>query len=531
MQIDRKLSIKPIVIGVFTSFLLLITFATWALSSAVGSSPDEDSVLTTIWCGEHRKNIQRSASSNGDLKHDQTASENTKVTPATDFCTYDSDDYKYLLIPLLVASPQQCFIDSGQDESAACQSPQKESKSRKFFESAVDSRYIESLRIFVGTDVELSVVKMRLFNSLLAAVSIGFVSSLVWKKNSDLLLAWLAGITPVTSYFIASVNTSSWTLIGTTCFTLAFIVALKNRKRSKYWIPTVIISQFFLWFTNSSRKEGKYAIILLGAAILYSEFAPKNFKLTKKAVIMVSAILPLIYLIFGYFSKPFDTGVNVFSDRRVEVSEGITTTANNLLVNNIITLPRFITGFFGSWGLGWFELELTQTVWLFTLQAFLLIVGFALRKSSNIHRMIFGALFAMMCAAILYANQQKFGKIGEYIQPRYFLPFFLGIVIIAAANKTERYPNSLVITVAILATISNSIALRDTIRRYTTGQDVFISKSLNNPIEWWWQFGPQPETVWLTGTLAFAALWALLIYDRNKNETDTPNSPAPELTS
>jgi general stress protein CsbA len=270
--------------------------------------------------------------------------------------------------------------------------------------------------------------------------------------------------------------------------------------------------------------------LLLAVAILYSEFVPKSFKLTKKSVLIGLAILPVFYLIFQYFSKPFGV-VNIFNDYRVEVSEGITTTANNLFVNNIITLPKFITGFFGSWGLGWFELELTQTVWLFTLQAFLLVVGFALMKSRNIHRLIFGALFATMCAAILYANQQKFGKIGEYIQPRYFLPFFLGIVIIAAANKTERYPNSLVITVAILATISNSIALRDTIRRYTTGQDVFISKSLNNPIEWWWQFGPQPETVWLTGTLAFAALWALLIYDRNKNEVEAPNSHAPELAN
>jgi hypothetical protein len=188
-------------------------------------------------------------------------------------------------------------------------------------------------------------------------------------------------------------------------------------------------------------------------------------------------------------------------------------------------------GFFGGWGLGWFELELTHTVWLFTFQAFLLTTVFALRKSSNAHRLIFGALFAMMCIAILYANQQTFSKVGNVIQPRYFLPFFLGIMIIAAANKTERYPNSLVITVAILATIANSIALRDTIRRYTTGQDVFISKSLNNPIEWWWQFGPQPETVWLIGTLAFAALWALLIYDRNKEELNAPNSPAPELAN
>ena len=119
-----------------------------------------------------------------------------------------------------------------------------------------------------------------------------------------------------------------------------------------------------------------------------------------------------------------------------------------------------------------------------------------------------------MCVTILYANQLVFSPIGTVIQPRYFLPFFLGLLIIAATYKTVRYPNSMVLTVAILATISNSIALRNTIRRYTTGQDVPISKSLNNPIEWWWQFGPQPETVWLIGTLAFAGLFAVLIYER-----------------
>ncbi|MFM9172259.1 MAG: DUF2142 domain-containing protein, partial [Acidimicrobiaceae bacterium] len=319
----------------------------------------------------------------------------------------------------------------------------------------------------------------------MAAILITSASVFFWKKNSDLLLAWLAVIAPVTTFFIGSVNTSSWTLIGTTCFTLASIAALKNRKHIKIWLPAGAVALFALWFTNSSRSEGKYVILLLAVAVLYSEFAPKSFKITKKSVLICSAILPVLYLIFGYFSKPFGAEVNIFNDQRVEVSDGITTTANNLFVNNIITLPKFIAGFFGSWGLGWFELELTSTVWLFTLQAFLLVIGFALIKSSKIHRLIFGALFAIMCVAILYANQQRFAKVGEYIQPRYFLPFFLGIVIIAAANKTERYPNSLVITVAILATISNSIALRDTIRRYTTGQDVFISKSLNNPIEWW----------------------------------------------
>jgi hypothetical protein len=474
------------------ALLLFMTLAAWSMGSAVGSSPDEDYVLTSIWCG-------------------------TEGNPP--YCRKDPDRPNAMILPIMAAEPSLCFRQLGQDYSAKCQEGiyNQEVSTNLLNFGLSPHRYFTLHRTFVVSDIEASVVKMRLFNSFLAAILVAYASTFVWKKNSDLLLTWLAVISPVTTFFIASVNTSSWSLIGTSCFTLAFVAALKNRKQPKIWVPAGAMSIFALWFTNSSRYEGKYVILLLAAAILYSEFAPKNFKLTKKTVLMGSAILPVIYLIFGYFSK-FYGQMNIFNDPRVEVSEGITTTANNLLVNNIITLPRFITGFFGSWGLGWFELELTITVWLFTLQAFLLVVGFALRRSSNTHRLFFGVLFATMCAAILYANQKTFSKVGNEIQPRYFLPFFLGIVIIAAANKTERYPNSLVITVAILATISNSIALRDTIRRYTTGQDVLISKSLNNPIEWWWQFGPQPETIWLTGTFAFAALWAILIYDRNKEE-------------
>ena len=477
------------------ALLLFMTLAAWSMGSAVGSSPDEDYVLTSIWCGTE-----------GNPPH----------------CRKDPDRPNAMILPIMAAEPSLCFRQLGQDYSAKCQESiyNQEISTDLYNQVYYPDTYFNIGQFFVASDIESSVVKIRLLNSLLAAILTIFVSGFFRGRDSDLLLGWLSVIAPVTTFFIGSVNTSSWTLIGTTSFTLAFIAALKNRKHIKIWFPAGVVALFSLWLTNSSRYEGKYVILLLGAAILYSELTPKNFKLTKKSVLVGGAILPVLLLIFNYQSK-FYAQVDIFlNDSRVEVSNGITTTANNLLVNNIITLPRFITGFFGSWGLGWFELELAQTVWLFTLQAFLLVIGFALIRSSKIHRLIFGALFVIMCVAILYANQKTFTKVGNEIQPRYFLPFFLSIVIIAAANKTERYPNSLVITVAILATISNSIALRDTIRRYTTGQDVFISKSLNNPIEWWWQFGPQPETVWLTGTLAFSALWALLIYDRNKHEVN-----------
>jgi hypothetical protein len=268
-------------------------------------------------------------------------------------------------------------------------------------------------------------------------------------------------------------------------------------------------------------------LLLLATAILVVEFAPERVKLRKRTIIFAGSFLPIIFVVYRYFSNVYGR-INVFDDPRVDINDGIVTTANNLLVNNLINLPRFVMGFFGGWGLGWFELEMTHIVWLFALQAFLLTTVFALRKSGATHKIVFATLSALMCGAILYANQQTFSKVGNVIQPRYFLPFFLGIVIIAAANKKERYPQSLVVTVAILSTIANSIALRDTIRRYTTGQDVFISKSLNNPREWWWNFGPQPETIWLTGTLAFAALYALLIYERRNDlvESDPVTSSA-----
>ena len=475
--------------------LLFLTFAAWSMGSAVGSSPDEGYVLTSIWCG-------------------------TEGNPP--YCRKDPDRANAMILPIMAAEPQLCYVGQGQDYSAACQEAiyNQEISTDQLNYGLYPETYMNIARKFVGSDVEASVVRIRLFNSFIACVLILFVLSINRRRDSDLLITWLAVIAPVTTYFISSVNTSSWTLIGTTCFVFALIAAVRNRKNKKLLITSSLLTIFSFWFTNSSRYEGKYMLILLGAAVVYSEFAPKNLQLNKKTALVGVAILPILFFIYNYFANIYGR-VNIFSDARFEISEGVKTTANNLLLQNFFNLPRFIMGFFGGWGLGWFELEMTHTVWLFALQAFLLTTVFALYKSDNVRRTIFGGLFAVMCMAILYANQQKFFKIGIFIQPRYFMPFFLGIVIIAAANKTARFPNSLVLTVAILTTISNSIALRDTIRRYTTGQDVFISKSLNNPIEWWWNFGPAPETVWLIGSLAFAMLFAVIIYERKLESAET----------
>ena len=566
-NISRSLA-RFIAIRALMALLLFMTLAAWSMASAVGSSPDEDYVLTSIWCG-------------------------TEGNPP--YCRKDPDRANAMIVPMMVGEPSKCYVSQGQATSAACQESNLELQTSTSNYNSINypNTYFDVARNLVSPFVEPSVVKIRLLNSLFAAVLIVATTSLLSGFKSDLFLAWLAAAVPTTFYFIASVNTSSWTLFGATSFVNGLIALFQTRNNRKAFLTSCVLTVFAVIFAINSRYESKYILLLLALALVASTtLSNKRVNLSKLsksltywilcvsiffigrdllsdrlitfqllrdsrlkwAALFFFALLPLIspiqkimkinrkyflgigslvaslFLVHDRVSRAF-IRIDILNDSRVEVDEGIKTTAFNLLINNVINLPRFIMGFFGSWGLGWFELEMTHAVWLLSLQAFLLTTVFALRKSSHLHRALFVATFGVMCLAILYTNQQTFTPIGQVIQPRYFLPFFLGIVIIAAANKTERYPNSLVITVAILATISNSIALRDTIRRYTTGQDVFISKSLNNPIEWWWKFGPQPETVWLTGTLAFAALWAVLIYDRNKVELDAPNSPAPELAS
>ena len=522
-QTCKQLVQSALVLQLTKILLLLTSLLSWSLSSAIGSSPDEGYVLTSIWC-------------EGSAKLSDTAIQILD----SDTCQADKERPNRALVLALVAEPELCFLQevtTPKDQSAICQQKLEGiTISTPNFnvdsESSPDlypNSYFQAMRNFASSNVESSVKKIRFTNSAVASLLIILSLSTLGSRGKEIGIAIIATIAPTCIYYMSSVNTSSWTLTGTICFIVSLLRILESRRKSKEFFLAGLCLLISTWLVSSSRFEG------IGTLLFFSLFLVGSFALRGK-----SPVRNLI--VFVFFTSIFASIANfiypkvflvAFSPFLTYLESGRLSSETNFSggVSNIFELPRFLLGFFGSWGLGWFELELPQMVWIFAFQATLIVICFAYGKSSSFQRSGFIILLMFLCGLILTVHWAQNSKIGSVIQPRYFLPFFLGIVIIAVANKTERFPNSLLITVAILSAISNSIALRTTIRRYTTGQDVFISKSLNNPIEWWWQFGPQPETVWLTGTLAFAALWALLIYDRNKEELNAPISPAPELTN
>jgi hypothetical protein len=482
--------------------LLFLALSAWAIATNIGSSPDEDYVLTSIWCG-------------------------TEGNPP--YCRKDPDRANAMILPIMAAEPQLCYLPGNGVESAACQ--------RAIFDQEIStgflnrglypSQYFDLLRNFVSNDIELSVIKMRLFNSFLFAFLIFLILILSQKSMLDPILTWLAVAVPFAVFTITSINTSSWAVISASSLSLTAILAINSYQDTKSFVRFLPLVFFLILLGYSSRFETKYSLFLIVATAIMAKFETKRYKPTKYIVRLIPIGIFLTLLTFYIQKKQVLDLLGLFK----EVNSERLRNASHLFVNNVVELPYFFAGFFGGWGLGSFDIYLSDTVIYFSMISFTCLMAFSFKHSHRRVKLVLTLITLIFSVTILMVHLFVGKPVGTVIQPRYFLPFFLGIVIIAAANKTERYPNSLVITVAILASISNSIALRDTIRRYTTGKDIFISKSLNNPIEWWWQFGPQPETVWLTGTLAFAALWALLIYDRNKNEADTPNSPTPELTN
>ncbi|MDP4902780.1 MAG: hypothetical protein NWQ97_05500, partial [Ilumatobacteraceae bacterium] len=122
-----------VAIRALMALLLFMTLAAWSMGSAVGGSPDEDYVLTSIWCGTE-----------GNPPH----------------CRKDPDRANAMILPIMAAEPSLCFRQLGQDYSAKCQeSIYNQEISTDFYNSAdlYPDTYFSVIRGLVSANVESSV--------------------------------------------------------------------------------------------------------------------------------------------------------------------------------------------------------------------------------------------------------------------------------------------------------------------------------------------------------------------------------------
>jgi hypothetical protein len=444
--------------------------ASWAIASPPGSSPDEDAHLTTAWC----------------------------------MSKYGIGDC--LKVPLRVVESGKCFFLDA-DNLPTCEGGLKKTEIRP--ERVMNQNvYYKVLGYFVTqNDIDLSIIKMRMFNAFISSIVLMIVILLSTKNVSyATIMGWLVVNVPLGFFITSSINSSSWPYIFASAL---FPLLLNIFKRDLWSIPVLfrILFIMILFYISSQVRVD----VLLFLSIYLVTFIPmlfssdfnekKTFRFLKnKQILSGVSIISSIFLLKEIWNRSRQVEF-----RDYDISEW----------ENFTRLPSIITGIFGSWGLGSLEVRMPSITFIIVIFVVLSIIylSFKYAKYSEIQALIILFIFAFAIPFFVLVRSNL--RVGEWVQPRYILPIFYGIlmlsllIIIRNINRKNIY--TLIVT-CMLMSLAYAFAYYTTLRRYTVGLSAY-DFNLVNESSWWWSFKyiPSPIFVFLISVTSYFMLFAYLI--------------------
>ncbi|MDF1605227.1 DUF2142 domain-containing protein [Nocardioides sp. YIM 152315] len=465
----------------------------WALSSPVGSSPDDSYHMTSIWC--------------------VGASETSR--PCTELGT-DPEGNLRVKAPALVAGGQCYAFDP--TASAACQEPLVGKRGET---SAVDTGdypggYYSFMHLFVGKSVVKSVLMMRMANVIIAALlltAIGLASA----SGARRMMAYAVTVTlvPLGWFIIGSVNPSSWAVVGVTGWAFALnAVFTAPSVRRRYVLAGLALLSALLAVT--SRGDAAVYVVITGVAVSVLNW---RILLARRwlAVIPAVAFAVAAYVALSSAQVGSVAGASAETDRALR----------EVVTNFVLESPALISGMFGySFGLGWLDTAVPSLAAypVALILGFVFLNGLGQGRWSKALAMLGIAIPLVALPALTYFRARL--VVGESVQPRYLLPMVPILVGLALVGR--QHGSSLRLTrvqgavISAALSVATGAALYANIRRYVTGTD---GAQLISDYEWWWPWAPSPWVVIIAGAVGFALfsspVW-LLSRPRSENDADRP---------
>jgi hypothetical protein len=448
----------------------------WALSSAPGSSPDDNFHLASIWCAWG------------------TDANNCHVQNGTH------------TVPADVVNAA-CFAFNS-STSGACSYALK----RDFVPAAVNSGeypglFYLGMRGFVGNSVAGSVVRMRIANVCLATVLLGaaiaFMPPLLRRAVA---LSWLGTLVPLFMFLVPSTNPSSWVVIGVGTYWAWLLMFWTTSNRREGYLAGGF-ALFSAVLAGGARADGAAYIGLSTVLVAIVAVRDRRTVMSPKVLLptVVVAAMSIIYLTAGQSHSLSGFGSTIGPGR----------SGPELLEHNIFYLPNLLLGVFGvNWGLGWLDTIPLPAVGAlsFSAAAFL-----ALQSAPAMWRRkaVAVALPVLALFFIPLRSLQGGGNfVGENVQPRYLLPLVtitLGLFLFAEDSPSRSWyvsPRAMTVIVVALS-YANALMLWTELRRYVTGIDAPLL-NLDTSREWWWHIPVTPMGIWIFGSLATLGLFAAL---------------------
>ena len=472
-----------------------MAFASWGLSSPVGSSPDDDFHLASIWCSSSDTQLCR---------------DGTQVTN------------RYVSTQLSGAS---CFAYKSED-SASCQTEQlifesneSELSERGNFSGLYPQVFYATMHLFAGEDVQLSTIAMRLFNAILFTVLLGVLLVLSNPVNKNkIFIAQVITLVPLGMFLIPSTNPSSWAFMGLIFSAFALVLLLKSKPGIKRKLLSVYFLLTCLIASGARGDAGAYLVLIIavGVAIFWNDRSWKTL-LVPLAGAIISGLLFLS-------TKQSSVSTSGLAMPVSESSDQVVRSAFSVFGFNLLQLPELWAGVFGYVGLGWLDTRLPAITWVSALAVFCAVLFVRLRGLTPREYIGLAILGFSIIAIPMYVLQISGSHVGENVQPRYIYPLIAAATALAILTndvRRELLGKAQTVIVFVSIVLANSFALYTNLSRYIQGQGWGTNWNLNEAAfsGWWWESSIPPMTLWFIGSLAFAAAFSPLIWNLRTSQS------------
>lgn len=472
----QQSSAYPRTFAVLIAVSAFLSWGSWAMSSAVGSSPDDDYHLASIWCGQGER---------------------------IDLCELEGER-GIVTVPVEAAMSSSCFAFYP-EQSASCEF------SNRFVETSHSNVtggyppvYYWVMSNFATLDVAASVVTMRMVNVL--GVIVGLLAAVVVappRLRALPMLGLIISATPLGSFLIGSTNPSGWAYVAVIVFFSSFTSFLVSDNASRR-IGAAFVAVVSAFVGAGTRADAAlYILIAVAAAWILNWGSTRIDKYFAAVVGFVASVCIGFYVTAGQSSILL----------REQESPGFDFGS---FVANFVGIPSLWAGALGTWGLGWLDTAMPATVWLVCVSVFFGIVFASLNQIRQARAFAMLLVVGALIAVPLYVLTRENILIGVGVQPRYLLPLLALFIMVALFPDPEESilkpsrAQTAVIGIGLWG--ANAIALHVNIRRYVTGIDV-KSANLDANTEWWWDGASiTPMGVWLVGTISFGLLLFVVAY-------------------
>ena len=494
---------RRIILPLLAGLGLFVSLSSWAMSSPVGSAPDDTYHLPTIWCswGEH-ETCERA--SNGSFMVPQSIGETCLIQKSarSAACTYLQTDR-------LTIAPQLALVES--DVEKATDIPSQLSGNAVFH---------RVLRVFVGPDAGFSALLMRFVNILMASLLFAW-GLLVSRPRARraLALAWLVASVPVGMFIMSSTNPSSWAIAGVGTY-WAFLLAVLQPRRDLPYARGLAVTGLLLSAVVAVGSRADTLVFLGGSTVAVVLLTWNSLRFRKVALIGLGLIAVGIVVL---------TTVTSIGDRLAVVIQTFTSsqeeaTSTNVLgidntINHLVEMPSFVWAFVGGQaptfgfptaylrGLSWLDVGVPSIVGILMAVAVTAVMtwGLGSYNARKIGALVF-AVFVLGAAILVPLEGTNYGEM-VVLQPRYFLPMLYVVVGLAALRSwSSGKPRIAILTIVVGSTVvANAAAQLAFLHRFTNGE-TFPWMRLDLEPSWWWlNFPLPPDAVWLIGVFGF--LW------------------------